>query len=477
MSATLLPTPAQVNDGCYAKNTAPVITITTDETITVKLWIFGDNAPFFIGSYQPDFNGKVTLDIRNLYDDYLNTDIPVSGNSLTQYLAMIYFQLDVIGGASGDIGTYYFFVCNSQYQGSEAFTSWIEKNFLTNQPAEKTTDRDAKEWLSFYDKEGNCHLDAKFYTKGGGSTRFTFFGNNAHNAGLYTVDVSYRKLIAMTYYFPSQLHGYYDVILCDHNDVVLATQRYIYQERTGKEKYFLFVNALGGVDTLICQGANAMQPESTFNIGRFGNRHVPVDDTLNQRRWRQSIGMLPWRQRNWIHEILNSKKAAKQYDPESGNYYDIVVDATDINMADDSQLVTGSFNYLRAEAENIIGQEERDFTLHQSVADNSEPLDDLTVKTVIEFREVQGGGYETDPVAINATHIYVTVGGTATVSVLVNGELEDEIDPTGRMPAVVEIKPRSEVAFSCQEEIDSVTVNYYPVPSSPQASAQEQTES
>ena len=129
--------------------------------------------------------------------------------------------------------------------------------------------------------------------------------------------------------------------------------------------------------------------------------------------------------------------------------------------------------FMRSDAENVIGQEERDTTLHQSVADGSQPFDDLTTQQVLAFEEAQGGsGYETEAVEINATHVYVTIGGTASVYYSINGGTAVEIDPASRMPVAVEIDPGDEIQFSCQNEAPDVVLNYYPTDASQQQAQQ-----
>ena len=476
MSATITPSTAQMNGMVYARNTVPVITVSSqDEMITAELYILsGSRTPIYTANYALDFDNQATIDFRGIYDDWLASSVPTSGNLLAQAGAVEQFSIDVTGSSSGHIATYTFYVANSIFKGDgtiSAFHNFLIGRFLTNQPAEKITDMDAKEWLSWYNYGQSMTLKVRFYPKTGDHADYTV--QTGSSAGIFTANVSYSRLIALSAYLPDQLHPYYDLVMIDSKGSEVMTQRYIYQERTGNEKYFLFVNALGGIDTLICQGANTMQPEATFSIGRFGGQYVPVDDADNVRRWQQNLGQLPWKQRNWVHELLTAKQAAKQYDHESGNYYDIVITGMDLGMGDSGQLASGGFTYMRSDAENVIGQEERDTTLHQSVADGSQPFDDLTTQEVLAFEASQGGsGYETEAVEINATHVYVTIGGTASVYYSINGGTAVEITPASRMPVVVEIAPGDEIQFSCQDEAPDVVLNYYPTDASQQQAQQ-----
>ena len=304
-------------------------------------------------------------------------------------------------------------------------------------------------------------LKVRFYPKTGGNADYTV--QSGSSSGIFTANVSYSRLIVLSAYLPGQLYPYYDLVMFDSKGSEVMTQRYVYQERTGNEKYFLFVNALGGIDTMICQGANTMQPEAKFNIGRFGGQYVPVDDADNVRRWQQNLGQLPWKQRNWVHELLTAKQAAKQYDQESGNYYDIVITGMALGMGDSGQLASGGFTYMRSDAENVIGQEERDTTLHQSVADGSQPFDDLSTTQELTFHS-GAGGYVTDTVEIPADRVLVTVSGTSlTVYVKINGVMSITIHPlSDRMPIAVEISEGDSISFVTTSDDGLITMNYYP---------------
>ena len=195
-------------------------------------------------------------------------------------------------------------------------------------------------------------------------------------AGCFTVNVSYGRVRSLTNGLPSKLHGYYDLILCSGN-AELCTQRYILEETTGHEHYFEMANALGGVDTLICVGENTLQPELEHNIGRFGRQYKPLDDSDNTRKWSQRTGMVPYRWRDWIYELLSMPHVARKYDPNTATGFDIVVCESDISMGDNGQLAEATFSYMPADTDNVISDGERadDRTLHQSVANQAENIE------------------------------------------------------------------------------------------------------
>ena len=471
----------------YAKNTVPKLILYANEDVIVKVWFKApedggwepDNI-MIEATYIPDLNGQITIDYEGLYDAFMKTLFPLSsGNSLYQEVYWYSFSASIVGMESETSLQVGWRVANAILNSSTAYNDWADGNFLTNQPLEKVTNKDAPEWLTYLDDaQGDRILKARFYPKSGGKEDVTVF--TSPETGCYTINVSYNRLIKMSSYLSGQLLGYYDLILFDSKASEICRQRYIYDERTGKEKYFLFVNALGGIDTLLCQGENSLNPELTLNTGRCDRRHISLDDSDNCRQWTQQTGHMPYRWRDWLYELMTVRQGAWKY--ANGNYIPIVVVSAEIAMGDGDQLAAASFSYMLENMSRAISDTERasERTLHASVAEEAEELDDLTTQTVLEFSPSQGGGYATEAVAIPATHIYVTVEATSTVYVMVNGSLAEEIDPASRMPVVIEIDPGDEVSFDSQDEIDTVTVNYYPDEdyiASQTASAQQQTES
>lgn len=463
----------------YARNTVPDIIISTTESVHVVVWFKApedggwepDNI-MIDASYIPDFNGLVTLNFDELYKAYAKTLFPITGNSLYQEYYHYLFAATITGLTSDTQLTADWRVANAELHSSTPFNSWADEHFLTNQPAEKRTNKDAPEFLTYLDDvHGNRILKAWFYPLSGGKESVNVY--TSPEQGCYTVNVSFSRLIQLSSYMPGQLNGYYDVVVCDDKGGEHQKQRYIFSERTGREKYFLFINSLGGIDTLICDGENVLAPEITLNVGRFNHEYIALGDTDNIRQWMQQTGLMPYKHRDWLHELLTSRQGAWKYD---NSYQPIVLKTAEIAMSDNGQLAGASFYYI----ESVESSHDRDETCHQSVADQAEALDDLTTQAVMEFAASQGGGYETEAITVNSDHIYVTVGGTSTVYVLIDGQVVTEIDPTSRMPVVVEVNSGAEISFDCQDNPGIVTVNFYPdenYSASHHESAQQQTES
>lgn len=454
----------------YAKNEVPPFVITTNKTLSAILSI--GNEIVFKGIYAPDFNGQISIDFRGLYDDYLKTIIPTTGIdeiTHTEYRRQFTATFEVVVGEDtpSDNNHISWYVANAKLKSDLSFVSWSAANFLTNQPIEKTTNYEAPEWLTWWDQGDDCDLVARFYKKNGTSVDVTV--RAATNSGVFSVNVRYSRLIRMANVLPSSLLGYYDLILVNAKDDEVCRQRYIYEERSGREKYFLFVNALGGIDTLICKGENVLAPEITHNIGRFNHQYRALDDTDDMRKWTQHIGQVPNRQRNWIYELLTTKQGAEKYDPETMKYLEIVVDSSDISMSDFGQLAGSPFSYILNETENVVADTERpDRSLHQSVAEQAEEFYDLSSSLTLAF-EVGEKVNVTEVASIAATKLYVTWDESLKDGIEVFVEVDGNsagsfVTGTDTQPYIVTKTAGQTVQFLTEDDtIESVTVTYYPV--------------
>lgn len=479
MSVIISQTHKPANNAWYAKNTVPKLLIEATENVTVTLYYKDQEAQewestdiAFKGSYSPDFNGEIWVDFEGVYDNFISTQLPDgSQDSIVQDKAWYYFRAVVTDSAGNNVGTAITWrVFNAKLKSAATFGNWSSNNFLTNQPVEKLTNYESPEWLTWLDKSSGTSLVARFYPKNGGNVDVQVF--TATDGGCVSVNVRYSRLIRMANVLPSQLKGYYDLILIEpKNDTEVCRQRYIYKERSGMEKYYCFVNALGGVDTMICDGENVLQPDTAHNIGRFGDHYRALDDTDDQRKWSQNTGMMPTRYRNWVYELLTAKQGAEKYDPEAMNYYEIVVESSDVAMGDYGQLSSAAFGYILTETVNVMHDTERAVgrMLHQSIAEQAEELDDMSKSVEIAFETDGQSGFETEEIEIGATKLYVSAPRTYTTA----GELPvyyfiDGSDTAagsfvpGTNPSIITKGKDDSIRFATQNDaIGSLIINYY----------------
>lgn len=445
--------------------------MTADNVVTLWLALdpIGQNEEIFAGRYHPGLDGRIEVDVTGIVKDYVKTTVPTGENDYVQtgFAKTFGYKIEEDEGGSED-GT--FAVANLAVDTEETVEQWCASHFLTHQAAERRTNYESPEWLTYYDHEGDWIVAGRFYPRTGGMVDMIVKADE--KPGCQTVNVNYARLIPHVARLPHQLKGYYDIILYDGNLNELCRQRYLYHERSGQEHYYLFVNPLGGVDTVIADGGNVLEPETTLNYGRFGDRFVPIDDTENIRKWKQSL-LMEWRDRNWWHELMATRGEAAIYSATRKVYEKIVVTGADISMTDKGQIAMTTFDYLLAEASEILpASEETSRGLTQSAADMAEELTDLSSAVAVAMEPDGQGGFETEELEIPATMVFVTDPRTVVaaseepVYYYIGGSLtaEDSFTPgVTPMPVVIEKGVSDTIRFATQnDKIGSLDINYYP---------------
>lgn len=341
-----LPTPGAL----YAKNNVPVVTVVATENVRIQLRAGSSSGRIvFSGSYAPDLNGNIVADFTELFEAELACTFPNSTQQV-QPDAIKTFHITVYGEEAQTSSDSEFLVCNTLTDtGNTAFETWADANFFTNQPREKKTTRMAPEWLTYYDIDAEKTIKVRFYLKAGGHEDHIICSSVGE--GLVTVNVAWSRLITTTETSQGALLGYYDIILetieepeeegDDPLETVFCSQRYILKQPTGREHYYLFQNALGGFDTMICQGARILQPSLSYEIGRFGRNYRQLDNSDCVRSYTQHIGNMPIKQSDWLWELLTAKHHLYIYD--GSTFSEIVIENAELEANDNKQLFNASF--------------------------------------------------------------------------------------------------------------------------------------
>ena len=453
----------QYPNGLCFLNKVTEFVMTANYSITMSLIIDPNGSPeeIFTSRYHPNLNGVIITDLTDIVKDYVKSTVPMDGNDFVQADFIKEFQFKIEEDYGGQ-QTGNFTVVNIAVNTTETVESWCASNFLTHQAAQKRTNYESPEWLTWLDLDGDYSLKVRFYKKSGGNVEAIVKIDSAD--GCYTVNVGYARLIRLVNMLPSQLKGYYDLILCDGSDNQIAYQRYLYHERSGQEHYYCFVNPQGGVDTIIADGANVLDPGITLNYGKFGMQFVPIDDAENIRMWNQAIS-IEWRERYWVHGLMSKRGEAAVYFASSKAYEKIVIVGANFSMSDKGQLVQTSFDYIMSEASEIVlASEERSRGLTQSAADATEELHDETTKVFVAFSHGA-----TDPVVIPSNVLYVLFDWdenqkVETVYYFINGTKEGEFTPgKDESPVQINIKEGVSVHFETEGPLEYLELRYYPI--------------
>ena len=171
---------------------------------------------------------------------------------------------------------------------------------------------------------------------------------------------------------------------------------------------------------------------------------------------------------------LTAKQGAEKYDPAAQDYYEIVVNSSEIAMGDHGQLSSATFGYILNDPVNVMRDTERavDRSLHQSVADEAEEMDDLTQQVTLAMSPAAGGGsgYETEEVQIQATKLYVEwlLNGTPTgdyVYYNFEGKPSGRFMPgTDEMPVIITKNAATPIQFTTEDPaVAAIVIKYYPI--------------
>ena len=434
----------------------PNIVMTAGNNVNMSLWLANPRERVFAGRYQPGFDGKITIDISDIVANHLKTTLPTGTNDHQQtgFETQFIFKVDEDQGG-GDFASD-FIVVNAAPGTDLSVEEWCASHFLTCQPIEKPTNYESPEWLTYYDYVGDWLVVGRFYPKEGGLVDMIVKWDE--KPGCWSVNVNYARLIPQVARLPFQLKGFYDIILYDGSMNEQCRQRYLYDERTAKEKYYLLANSLGGFDTLICQGENVLQPELEHNIGRFAKLYKALDDSEDKRQWQQSIGSMPYRWRNWIYDLMANKQCAAKYDPKTETCHPIVLTSSENGMGDNGQLAGASFSYIMTDTRDMVDEEEH--YLSQSAADTAADFDDLTTEAVAT---ISGGTSE--PIVVMSEKVFVSFAETEhpnEVTYHINGDYAGSFTPgTDKSPVVVDLPFGASIHFETKGDTDAVVLNWY----------------
>lgn len=335
---TIITQPAEL---CF-RNRIGEIEVSADAEVVMTFSV--DNGQTFTqlyrGSYIPNARGKVRFDVTDIVKSALSTSLPTVDNYTQQQWAKMFRCTLTDGSTTRSIE---FTVANAEVNTTDDASEWLASHFLTNQPQQYVTD-DTPLFISLYEEAGTASLKGRFYTTTGRIIDITIV--QTLTSGCHTCNINYKRLLNIIGTLTDQLSPEFDIIL-QRGRAEAATRRYIHTAATGREKYFMFVNKLGGIDTLTCTGENVLQPETEYETGTTANRKIQIQNSDKKTKWMQNSGWMPYRWRNWIHEIMTEQSGAWHF--QNNTFTEIIMVNCNIAISDNSHLQTMSFEYTTTE--------------------------------------------------------------------------------------------------------------------------------
>lgn len=355
----------------HLDNIPDFVLTSVDENLQVDVY---DDTTYttviFTGTYIPDLADEVRFNLADIFRNHLSTALP-NADIFLQPNIYKGFGFVITGLTSETTSAQYYEVLLSKAEVDETPQVYMQSHFLTLQPKEKHVTKDMPEHLTLngIGPISDVQLYARFYPEIGGQEDVLLGPPSYTGTNTYRFD--WQTLWQLR---PGNCKKFVDIVAKDSKEDKMS-QRYIYTHKSGREHYFLWANALGGIDTIFCDGANTLQPQVTHNVGRRMTQVIQLDDSDDYRQWQQQSGWFPWMLREWLWDFVSSKLGHWIYDPENDSYTEIIITSAEMEASDDKQLVQFTFTYRRAKRGNAVGASSRAASFSQSAAETAEAID------------------------------------------------------------------------------------------------------
>lgn len=299
-------------------NLQPVVVETDESVLTAVISISAGssslaNIPL---SYTPA-GGRVSIDLQDILRPYFSFEQVPAGDRFIWQTRMLlsvsvrFMQetsaglvLSVLRGAATGI--------------TGGLEEWCRANPLTWQSRRKYVLGPQPEYLTLYLKRSDTVSFSIYTRKGAGPTKAVSGQSvQVQQTGVYTFDVSPAAMSAIAAIEEGAHIAYYDVETAGG-----AKMQYVLDlPRSEDERWFLWENSLGGIDTMRMFGDESVVLASEDKtIAR--KDATTTYDVESPRTWRQDTGTLSLRERTWLLDFFRSPN---RYVFRGGVLYPIVL--------------------------------------------------------------------------------------------------------------------------------------------------------
>ncbi|MDR1198702.1 MAG: hypothetical protein LBK94_06775 [Prevotellaceae bacterium] len=332
MATTVISKP----EGLCLSGNLPKIKVQSDAQVRVQL-LAGEKT-LLDETYTPDFDSLVLLDIADVVINELTFTVPA---------ANVFIQPDIRKNFVLKINTtsYNFTAlrCGIRDFGDTA-TNFLTKNFLTWQPREKKITRNQPEFLTYHATQASFLFITAYYETG----MKLGIGSVAMTAGnVYTVNIG-----SMLKSLPKTLVAVEAVVYATGfpSNKISKYQYYSIAEELPDDRYFLFENSLGGIDTVRCTGEIKSEPEFTREAALMGDTELTFF-TEKKDAVTQNTGNIKRSEAAWLHDFFISKKT---YVLTENKLKSVVIDSITAEASSKEDLRSFEFTYRPAETSDYL---------------------------------------------------------------------------------------------------------------------------
>ena len=253
-------------------------------------------------SYEPNDDGLIEIDLREVVADCLSYDLRDTGNVYEQASLAATFTVVV----SGTTITFRV-VRGGVYKLQDSAVNFLAQNFLTWQPTQKKVSYYTPEFLTYYATvAATVKLKAYFTNSSGvvtGNTTITVASLSAGKA--YTIPLQYSHVSGL---LSNDLPAWYDVWVENGSGTRLSyVQRYIADSKKSlDEDWILWENSLGGLDTMRAYGSTELSFRHDHREAKVENEsqeyHVDTD-----RLYKKDTGKLSKEEARWLLDFMPAK--------------------------------------------------------------------------------------------------------------------------------------------------------------------------
>lgn len=281
-------------------------------------------------TYQPNPVGRITIDIKEVINGNLTTELP-SGSIFLQSGIYKSFKADI----NGQIVVFYAIKAGVDNL-TEIPSLFLTSNFLTWQPQTKKVTYNQPEWLTYY-AVVNAVIKVRFHLKDGSTVIHTL--HNIPAGTCYTYNLQFAHVMTLV---EGEKYGYYDVYAEDLSGNRLTyIQRYVYRQEESNDECFIFINSLGGIDTANLTGESKFLPEIEHLEGQYDDVSCQIPGK-SIRKFEKNSGFLARNEAEWLFDLIIS---SSRYKVADGTLKKITVLESSIEDSTSEDLKSLTFNY------------------------------------------------------------------------------------------------------------------------------------
>lgn len=308
-----------------ASNLKPFL-VSSSQAVIFQL--YRDEQIILDESYTPAADNRVKIDVRDIVKSQLFFTIPTT-NIFQQSGIFAAFKA-IIDGVEVN-----FSVIRSGVENlANTASNFLSGNFLTWQPQVKKISYSQPEWLTYYAGVSGS-LKVKFYLSDNTSSVVTIAAQGAGTC--FTYNVQFAHIMSL---LAGDKYGYYDLWFENiAGERLTYIQRFVYSELSLQAEVFLFENSLGGIDTVIMDGASTFAPTLELAEGEYEDTVAQIP-FVKTRLFKKGTGFKDKTDAAWLWDFF---AALKRYKLVDGSLTQITL--TDSSMEDDSSEDLKAFTF------------------------------------------------------------------------------------------------------------------------------------